>query len=107
VILINYDEFFVSRKYRQCICASLNGEYNEKKLNEVKGTGQGSSFDGLEYNGRGQEMWTLDRYKQVANMKGGMEMYRHNLTVNPGVLEFYIRTENLDENKRKFVNEII
>ena len=63
VIKVYYDTFFTDRNYRKAICRELGGSYNEDRINEVGKEGRGSSFDGMEYNGKGQQMNVLERYK--------------------------------------------
>ena len=68
VIKVYYDTFFTDRDYRKTVCRELGGLYNEKRLNEVGSEGRGSSFDGTKYNGVGQKMNVLERYKGFENM---------------------------------------
>jgi len=65
VIRIMYDDFVQSLEYRKNICQQLEGRYNEIKLDSVRNSGGGSSFDGIKYNGNAQKMNVLKRYKQV------------------------------------------
>lgn len=64
-LVIFYDRFCKDQVYRQYICKQLNGEYNENKLNYVSEEGNGSSFDGFSYQGKGSKMKTTDRFLQI------------------------------------------
>lgn len=62
---ISYEMFFRGAAYRRMICEKLGGEYNEDLLNYMPNEGGGSSFDKFEYQGKGQQMKTLDRAEQI------------------------------------------
>ena len=63
--VIYYDKFVKDRKYREALCKELGGEYTEEKLNYVPNEGNGSSFNGFELQGKGSEMATRDRHKEI------------------------------------------
>jgi len=63
--IISYQHFTKSRKYREAICKKLGGIYTEKALGFVSTEGMGSSWDKLEYQGRGQEMDVHRRCEQI------------------------------------------
>jgi hypothetical protein len=68
VIKIYYDTFFQNKEYRKIVCEALGGTYNENMLNVVTNKGGGSSFDGLSYNGKAQQMNVLKRYEDYNNL---------------------------------------
>jgi hypothetical protein len=67
VIFIIYDKWFVDKKYRKEISNKLGLKFSDEKFESVPNAGRGSSFDGIKYDGRAQEMNVLNRYKQVDN----------------------------------------
>jgi len=66
-IPISYNEWFLNKGYRKYLCSLFGVEYTDKGLNNVKGFGGGSSFSGVEYNGRAQDMDVLNRWKKNKN----------------------------------------
>jgi len=64
-IVIHYDEFYESRKYRQGICDKVKGEYSEKLIDYVPANGRFSSFDGRDYQGNGSKMNVLNRADDI------------------------------------------
>jgi hypothetical protein len=61
---INYALWFQSRCYRDEVFAALGlGPNSDQGLNEVSGYGFGSSFDLRAYDGRGQDMGVLKRWR--------------------------------------------
>jgi len=64
-VRVYYDDFFCQKSYRESICNQLGGIYTERELDGVKNNGNGSSFDGMSYDGNAQEMDVLYRYQQV------------------------------------------
>jgi len=62
--IINYNEWVDSKKYRdETAYKFLGTESNEDALNVVPRFGGGSSFDGLNYNGKARKMKIMERYK--------------------------------------------
>jgi len=61
---ISYNEWFLNQDYRIAIASIFGLDYNEDKLNQVPEYGFGSSFDGLQYNGRASQMKVLERWKE-------------------------------------------
>ena len=61
VIFISYDEFVQSEHYRRLICDKLGGVYSDKTLSRVEDVGRGSSFDGVMFDGKAQEMKVFER----------------------------------------------
>jgi hypothetical protein len=60
---IYYDSWFTNKTYREKIAVELGIPFSDEGLNRVD-HGDGSSFDGVKYNGDAQKMDTLNRYKQ-------------------------------------------
>jgi hypothetical protein len=68
-IVINYNRWFLEEEYRTELAQQIGFE-SQGQWNVVSGAGQGSSFDGLSFQGRAGEMGVLDRYrKYLANPK--------------------------------------
>jgi hypothetical protein len=69
VIRISYNEWFVSRAYRDRVAAELGVVNRDRGVNEVARWGPtvyGDSFDGLAYDGRAQQMKVLERWREFA-----------------------------------------
>lgn len=64
---INYNQWFLDVAYRQQIASRLNLEFSDAGLEKVKGQGGGSSFDGLEFQGKASNMDVLGRWKNFAS----------------------------------------
>jgi len=64
-VIISYQWFAKSRTYREAICKKLGGIYTEERLGFVSSEGNGSSWDKLSYQGKGNEMRTGDRAEQI------------------------------------------
>ena len=70
VIGINYNRWFVGRKYRQDIIDQINQvlgtsyPFTDADLQRVSRIGGGSSFDGNNYDGQAQKMKVLERWKK-------------------------------------------
>jgi hypothetical protein len=62
---IRYESFRDSRATRVQLCQFLNGTYSEHMIDAVPETGNGSSFDGMKYDGRASKMRTDDRWRQI------------------------------------------
>ena len=101
-IRIYYDDFFVSRKYREEICNKIGGIYNETHLNNVTRAGGFSSFDGNSYQDRGQEMNVLYRWKQV---EPEYLKYLKILKEQPA-LEFYMKNFDISIEEKNFIDSI-
>ena len=97
-IVIFYDEFCESQKYRQWVCRQLGGTYTEERLGFVSNEGDGSSFDKLSMQGEGDKMKTRDRYKQILETRWAY-MYLEVLGANEDLVEGYeaLRLLNHDE----------
>ena len=62
--VILFDRWFSDAEYRQWICRRLDLPFTDAGLNEVVRFGNGSSFDGIDFDGRAQEMDVLKRWKE-------------------------------------------
>jgi len=82
--VIDYDEFRTSQAFRMEICKETGGIYTEDNLNSVPLGGSGSSFDGLDYQGRGSEMKTGERKEQI---KGSFVEKYYNELLNKYLLK--------------------
>ena len=80
-VVIRYEQFCIDRFYRQLICDQLRGTYTEDMLGHVSDEGNGSSFDKLEYQGKGQEMTTRARHVQILETEWA-DQYREYLALN-------------------------
>jgi hypothetical protein len=58
-----FDQWFSSIKVRKRLAKSLNLNFTDAGLNEVRKFGGGSSFDSDSFNGKAQEMKVLERFK--------------------------------------------
>ena len=66
-ILINYNVWFLNKDYRNNIERKLELEPSNEKVNEVLTFGEGSSFDGVKFDGKANEMKVLERWKLLAD----------------------------------------
>ena len=64
-VVIFYDDFCDSEEYRRAICKKLNGIYTEDRLGFVSSEGNGSSWEKMSLQGKGQEMKTRNRHEQI------------------------------------------
>jgi len=101
VFHVFYDDFFKSPAARRLLCRQLGGVYTENKLNQVDHGGCGSSFDGMGYNGRAQEMDTLTRYAQGHERL--QRFYRYVLEKDPKLLRFYKQYQHPNKQKIEFL----
>ncbi len=61
VIDLNYNKWFVSEDYRKELCKKLNIPFTDAGLQHVPSS---SSFDGMAYTGKAQDMGVLERWKK-------------------------------------------
>ena len=66
-ILVNFNEWFLSRTYRCELARTLNLVFSDAGVDHVAGFGGGSSFDGFAFQGRAREMRILERWKAFAD----------------------------------------
>jgi hypothetical protein len=63
-ICISFNDWFLSKGYRECIAAKFGLPNNEISVDVVAGVGgRGSKFDNFNYNGRAKEMDILGRWE--------------------------------------------
>ena len=73
---INFNAWFVSQDYRKNLSKSLGLKFNDKGLNIVPETGEGSSFDHRKFDGKAQKMKILDRWKVLKDKSGFRSLFR-------------------------------
>jgi len=66
-VVINYNQWFLDSNYRQDVAEQLQIPFTDAGLDRVSGCGGGSSFEGLNYAGRTQQMPVLERWKAFAH----------------------------------------
>ena len=66
-ITINYNLWFSNNNYRRSIENKLGLKPNDEKIREILNFGNGSSFDGMKFNGDANKMKVLERWKILAN----------------------------------------
>lgn len=67
---ISYNKWVSSAEYRKDICYDLDLKYTNCGFRDVPQNCGGSSFDGLEFDGRANEMDVLNRWKEYENDAG-------------------------------------
>jgi hypothetical protein len=92
---ILYDKFKNNKDYREGICRSIGGIYNENKLFEM--SKYGSSFGNLN---------TDERYKDIIN-EPFFDEYIDMMKGNVDALKFYMSNFDLDDNKKDFINQYL
>ena len=76
-ICISFNDWFLSKGYRECIAAQFGLPNNEISVQIVAGVGnRGSRFDDFEYDGRAQEMNILERWKHFKDNKAYWDLMR-------------------------------
>jgi hypothetical protein len=80
---ISYNDWFKDETYRAECAALLDLEGTDGGIEEVAGTGGGSSFSSREYNGRAQEMDVLNRWTVFRNDPEYLKAIR-----NPTLIEY-------------------
>ena len=99
-----YDVFKTSRYYRGQLCRRIGGlRYNEKMLDFVPSTGDGSSFSGTSI--KGTELETAYRYKQVLDTPL-RDAYVRGLQSNMLSLEVYKRFFSLTDEQKEFISTL-
>lgn len=66
-VLVSYDHWFCDREYRRRLAADLGLPGSDAGLQRVATCFGGSSFDGLDYDGRAQQMPVLTRWQRLAD----------------------------------------
>jgi len=97
-VKIYYNDFFKSNEYRKSICENLGGVYNESELNYVTKGGGYSTFDKDKFQGSGQQMNVLERYKEwkpehheylkLLKEHTAFEFYLNNFDILPDEMDF-------------------
>lgn len=64
-LMINYDLWFMDNQYRREIIEGLGCEFTDHGFSEVIDFGEGSSFDGLKFDGNGDKMSVLERWRDI------------------------------------------
>lgn len=62
-VLVNYNRWAMDRRYRARVAGELRLEFDDAARLRVPATGNGSSFDGVRYDGCAHAMRTLERWK--------------------------------------------
>ena len=81
-IKIAYNHWFTDPSSRAKICADMGVVNDDRNLERVSAGGKGSSFDGLEFDGRAADMEVLGRWRKLLGdeefrgmFKGQVEVY--------------------------------
>jgi len=69
LIPINFNLWFESKDYRMSLSKSLGLEFNDDGLNILSRKGVRSSFDGIKFDTRAQEMQVLNRWQQIPSLQ--------------------------------------
>lgn len=69
IFLIIYNDWFKSWKYRDTIAEEIGFRNEDRGFQKVPQAGGGSSFNGLKFNGRAQEMDVLTRWHEFRQDK--------------------------------------
>lgn len=64
-LCVSFNDWFKSKRYRRQLAKRFGLEFSDTGLNIVTSHGAGSSFDGIEFDGKAQQMAVLRRYKKV------------------------------------------
>jgi hypothetical protein len=83
----------------------LDGEYNEDKLDLVPKHGAGSSFDKYNYQGRGNEMKVLERWKWFLTEEG--EGYIPYLKHRRNIVQYYAEHFDLEPGQKELAEYIL
>jgi len=74
-ICINYNRFLTDIEYRKEISKELGGKFSDESLDFVDDNGQGSSFDGMDFDGNAREMPVFERWKAYADVEAFRELF--------------------------------
>lgn len=66
-IFINYNLWACDPHYRKSVATSLNIDFTDSGFNDVSSCAGGSSFDGLNFENRADDMKVLERWKHYIN----------------------------------------
>lgn len=73
-VTINFNKWFLERDYRESIATKLELDFSDHAFNTVPAFGQGSSFDGREFNGNAREMDLLNRWRAFSEHPEYLEL---------------------------------
>jgi hypothetical protein len=77
MIYINFNKWFVDQNYRAELVELLGCDNKSTApLLMVPNNGNGSSFNGVKFNGKGDQMKVLERYKEFANNKNYRKLFQ-------------------------------
>jgi len=102
--LLSYDLFVKSRIYRKSICSMAGAHYSEEDIDWMPSK-QHSSFDGLEYRGRGSEMKVGERWRWFFTEEG--KCFTKHIRQHIKILDYYIENFELSREKTELINEIL
>lgn len=74
-VLIRYNQWTADRHYRRQLAKELHLPFTDAGRRQVPATGYGSSFDGLDYDGRADAMRTDERWRHFAGDPGFEAMF--------------------------------
>ncbi|MCP2728013.1 hypothetical protein [Limnofasciculus baicalensis] len=76
-VCVNYNQWFVNIDYRKQLASQLKFQFSDTGINQVKGQGGGSSFQGKELDGDATKMDVLNRYKKFENDPNYQELLKN------------------------------
>jgi len=100
-----YDHFVRSHAYRQGICCILDGKFSEENIDAVPTGGPGSSFDNFAYQGSGQRMKVLKRWKWFLTDEGNR--YISYLENRRNIVEYYTEHFDLSPGQKELAGYIL
>lgn len=104
-VKIAYEKFKNEKTYRQNICEQIGGIYNEDNLNKVPRNGAHSTWDNRDFQFKGTEMKTEERYlKMLEHEEAGNWMKV--LSKVPHVLDTYERNFELIDTQKEVLEKI-
>jgi hypothetical protein len=75
ILCINYNRFIVDVEYRKELSEKLGGTFSDESLDYVDDNGQGSSFDGVDFDGRAKEMPVFSRWEHYAEVPAFVDLF--------------------------------
>ena len=64
---VNYNSWFEDKDYRVELSSLISRNHSDENIGQIMGYGGGSSFDGLNYQNRAQNMDVMNRWKHFSN----------------------------------------
>ncbi len=86
IICISYNKFVTDAKYRKWLSKKLGGTFGDLSLSYVDDNGQGSSFDGVDFDGRAAEMPVLSRWEHYAGVPAFVDLFTPEIIEKSGKL---------------------